>query len=518
MSRNRSKGAAQFMPKLIATIGAGLLAGSGGAFAADADDNGNYFRLGGYVRAWASWNLMDHPETARHNDRYDLSMLRGALSLNADAKTGPLLWKAIVRSDQEKLTSYEKRLQDMVKDGQGPGSHMIDEYRRTDLREFYVDADPSDRVHLRLGKQQVVWGETDFYHPTDLIQGFDFRWRSFLEGESDELRKPLIMANATVSVPEADGALQIIVRPGLDRKRDIGNEYQLSGGRWMAQPYKGVDFLGGGLMRYDQKHPAGDQKDVTGGARWTGIAGDYNYAFSVLNTFYPDAVVNPAANPYKKAPQGSLGDWIFPRVTVYDASVSTQIPSIDAVLNVEMAYQRDRVFNTGSRLSAPGIGGVPGTGPVVKKDVVTTTIRMDKQLRLMDLLGTNQASFFSVQIFDTWIKDWKSSDDIVAQFGYAAPMKRHDTVITAYITLNYINSRLNPGLAVGRNLSTQDAFVIPSLSYSYGNNWRFLAEADLFFPKHQQRYATAQWTDRDTYPLADLARNNQFMIRATYQF
>lgn len=519
MARNGNKRGAVPVPKMVATIGLGFLVGSSNAFSAGADDstvqlsgagNDNYFKLGGYVRTWASWNLKDHPETPQ-DDKGSLQMLRGSLSLNADAKTGPLLWKAIVRSDQEKLTNYEKHLQDQVRAGTpgGPGSDMIEEYRRTELREFYVDADVGERVHLRLGKQQVVWGETDFFHPTDLIQGYDFRWRSFLEPESDELRKPLIIANATIDFPEADGSMQLILRPGLDRKKDIGNNYQLSGGRWMAQPFKGVDFLSG-ITTYDREHPAGDYQDVTGGLRWTGISGSYSYAVSALNTFYPDAVLNPAANPYRKAPEGALGDWIYPRVTVIDASVSTEIPAIDAVVNAEVAYQRDRVFNTGSRLSTPGIG------PVIKKDVITTTVRVDKQLKTMDLLGTNQASFFSVQLFDTYIKDFDSSDDIVLQIGYGAPAKKHDTILTAFITLNYMNSRLNPGLAVGQNLSTGDAFAIPSISYSYGDNWRFLAELDMFFPKNQKR--SAAQVERSTYPLADLANNNQFMLRATYQF
>lgn len=500
--------------KAIPAILMGLVMVPSCSFAEEAEREASsgeyYFKLGGYVRTWASWNLKDHPETSQ-DDKYSLSMLRGSLSLNADAKTGPILWKAVGRADREHLTSYEKTLQSQVQATTpgGPGSDMINEYNRGELREFYGDVDLGERVHLRLGKQQVVWGETDFFHPTDLIHGYDFRWRSFLEGESDELRKPLIIANATVKVPEADGALQVIVRPGLDRKKDIGNNYELSGGRWMAQPFKGIDFFAGATT-YDVEHPEGNYKDTTGGVRWTGIAGSYNYAVSWLNTLYPDAVLNPAANPYKKAPVGGLGDWFYPKVNVYDVSVSTEMPAIDAVLNAEVAYQKDRIFNTGTGLATPG------QGPVISKDVVTTTIRMDKQLKLMDLLGTNQASFFSVQLFDTWIKDFNSADDIVAQIGYGAPAKKHDTILTAFISLNYMNSRLNPGFAVGRNVRTGDAFAIPSISYSMGNNWRFLAEADLFFPKHQK--VSAAQVERATYPLADLANNNQFMVRATYQF
>lgn len=472
----------------------------------------NNLTLGGFVRTWASMNLQNHPETPGAGAG-TLSMLRGSLELDAKLKTGPLTWTAVGRSDREVLTSYEKDLQNLARQNTpgGPGSSVLSQYDQDELREFYADADVGDRVHLRLGKQQIVWGETDFFHPTDLIQGYDYRWRSFLEPESDEVRKPLIMANAKISVPEVDGQLQLVLRPGLDAKRDIGNSYDLYGGRWSPQPFQGVDFLAG-AVHYDYDHPYGRANSPTGGARWTGIAGPVNYAFSYLNTFTPDPVLNPAANPIGKTPSGLLGDFFFPKINVYDASVSSQLPAIDTIVNAEIAYQPNRYFNTGTGLP----NGTQGTGPVVRKDVIETTLRLDQELSLERLLGTNAASLLSVQLFDQWIQNFKSSDDIVAQVGWSAPAKRHDTILTAFLTLNYMNSRLNPSLAGGIDISTGDSFVIPSLTYSVGNHWRFLAEADIFLPRHA-RTSPVQ-LGQSTYGLAGYGNNDQLLLRATYQF
>ncbi|WP_233464917.1 DUF1302 family protein [Paraburkholderia madseniana] len=472
----------------------------------------NYLTLGGFVRTWASMNLQNHPETSR-NDAGTLQMLRGSLELDAKLKTGPLTWTAVGRADREVLTTYQKDLQNLARQNTpgGPGSSLLSQYNQTELREFYVDADVGDRVHLRLGKQQIVWGETDFFHPTDLIQGYDYRWRSFVEPESDEVRKPLIMANAKIAVPEAGGTLQLVIRPGLDRKRDIGNTYDIYGGRWSVQPFQGVDFLSG-IVRYDYDHPYGKASSPTGGARWTGIAGPVNYAFSYLNTFTPDPVLNPAANPIGKSPSGLLGDFFFPKINVYDASVSGQIPVIDTIVNAEIAYQPNRYFNTGTGLP----NGTQGTGPVIRKNVILTTLRLDKELSLERLLGTNAASLLSIQLFDQWIQNFKSSDDIVAQVGWSAPAKRHDTILTAFLTLNYMNSRLNPSLAGGVDISTGDGFVIPSITYTVGNHWRFLAEADIFLPRHA-RTSPAQ-LGQSTYGLAGFGNHDQLLLRATYQF
>src|SRR5581483_6063897 len=124
-------------------------------------------------------------------------------------------------------------------------------------------------------------------------------------------------------------------------------------------------------------------------------------------------------------------------------------------------------------------------------------------------------SLISMQMFDTWIQHFKANDDIVAQVGWSAPAKRHDTILTAFLTLNYMSSRLNPQLAGGVDVSTGDAFLIPSVEYQVGNHWRFRAEADLFFPKHSRGPLQP---GQSTYALADFANNSQLLLRATYQF
>jgi len=481
----------------------------------DAADGGGGLRLSGYVRTWASFNLQDPPETSE-NDRGDLSMLRGAVSLNADLKTGPLNWKAVVRADREYKTKYLERLENLNKTSAllagGPGSDILSLYNRGEIRELFVDVDPTDRLHLRLGKQQVVWGETDFFHLTDLIHGFDFRWRSFLERENDEVRKPLILLNAKLDVPEANGSLQVVVRPGLNRDRDNGNTYDLSGGRWALQPNKGVDFLAPGGLTYDYRHPDANTKDTTGGVRWSGIAGPVNYAVSYLKTFNPNPVVNSAFAPFGKTPTGALGDFIYPKIDVVGASASGEVTAIDAVLNGEIAFQRKVPYNVGANFFG---GALPGFGGITRKNVVVGSIRLDKQLRLQPYLGTHAPSLFSIQLFDTWIQNFKSSDDLVELVGYGAPVKEHTTILSGFITFSYQHGTVNPQLAFGSDLSNGDSFLIPSVEFKWGNNWRLLAEADLWFPKHQKRPGQVETS---AHPLGGFAHNSQLLLRATYQF
>lgn len=477
-----------------------------------AESSDNYFNVGGYVRSWASMNLQNHPETG--SGAGQLSMLRGSAELNANAKTGPFRWTVVGRADREVLTSYEKQLQQLNRTNTpgGPGSSLLDLYNQTELREYYVDFDIGELTHFRVGKQEVAWGETDFFHLTDLINGYDYRWRSFLERDNDELRKPLLMVNGKFDVPALQGSLQLVVRPGIDRLRDVGNTYDLSGGRWAGQPNKGIDFLAPGALTMNYRHPYGNANDVSGGARWTGLLGSANYSFSYLNTYHPDPIVNSAFAPWGEKPTGTLGDFIFPKMNVFGASVSNEIPAIDAVVGAEVAYQNHVAYNVGSNFLN---GALPGFGGVKTKNVVVTSLRIDKQLRLMQLLGTSEDTFTSLQLFDTWIQNFHDSDDLVYQAGFGKKAKRHTMLLTGFFTLNYMNSRLNPGLAAGMDVTNGDAFVIPSVEYKVGNHWRFVAEADIFFPRHQKYPGQVE---QSMGPLGGFANNDQFLVRATYQF
>ncbi|RJG02481.1 DUF1302 family protein [Noviherbaspirillum sedimenti] len=526
--------------------------------AVEEESNGNYFKVGGYARTWLSWNLRDkidvtsplpgQPPYSQLGGKGKMMMQRAAVQLTADAKSGPVTWRAVGRVDREAITSYQKELQSrscysatIAGSPVGPGCNVRDSYNQGELREFYADFNLGERVSVRLGKQQVVFGETDFFHPNDLLHGFDYRWRLFGEPESDELRKPLIMANVKIAVPEAQGSLQVVVRPGWDRKKDIGNTYDISGGRWSASPNMGVDYLAyATAFNYD--HPDADYKKVTGAIRWAGTAGNLNYALGYQRVFQPDFVLNPCgvfagagqrdasgcvgSLYYKQAPQNkAYGDWIYPIIDVFGFSASGESQTIDAVVNFEMAYQKGRLFNSNSNVSgvpnASGFFQIPnnaGTmGPIVKKDVVQTTLRIDKQVRLQDWLGTNAPSFSSIQIFDTWVPQLRSGEDVVAAVGGAAPLRKHYTIGTALMQFPYMNSRLTYMLAVGREFQARTSFFIPSVTYNIGNNWRLSADAVFFRADHAR-------TDNIVDPgyqsagFAAMNRHDYATIRATYQF
>ena len=74
------------------------------------------------------------------------------------------------------------------------------------LREGYVDLDFSQvPLHLRIGRQQIVWGETDFFRMLDRVNALDLTWHLVWETEGqhgwDQLRIPYWMVKYLWDLP-----------------------------------------------------------------------------------------------------------------------------------------------------------------------------------------------------------------------------------------------------------------------------------------------------------------------------
>lgn len=488
---------------------------------APAGESGNKFHVGGYLRAWSSYNLQDLPETAG-NDKWKASMVRGAALLDLDATTGPLQWKAVGRADRELKTDFLKDLE-RLRAGNGTAvggenGSITDNYNNASLRELWVEFPLGGAASVRLGRQQIVWGESDFFHAMDVVHGYDQSWRLFFEGENEEWRKPLWLVSGKFQVPAAQGQIQAFVRPGVDSCKDIGNTYDIRGGRWFFQPYRGFDLSA--LTDNDCAHPDGDFKKPTGGIRWSGTANSLNYSLAYVRTFAADPLANSAAKPYRKKPTGAVFDLIHPLIDVFGMTVSGYSAALDSVLSAEMAYTKDQPYNIGTgTLAAPTVAGNVGLGlgGVMKKNTLTTMLRIDKNLNLQGLLGTNRPSLSSIQLFDTTVLAYRESDDLARLFAYGAPLKRHSTILTAFAVLNYASDTINPSVAAGIDAHNGGGFFIPAVEFALGDNWRAKVEADVLWARRSSTKLFDS-TNPGTQLFGYFANNSQLVFRLTRQF
>lgn len=500
----------------------------------------------GDVSAAFSWNMQD---TLRSNKGFSetlpdtkgkMSMQRYTAKLNVDSTINEnISWAGKVRLVKDVSVGYLDTLEDI----RGLGITGADArhhndlsrmYSRSELRELYTDIKPNDRVLLRLGKQQVVWGESDFFQAMDMVHGYDFTWRSFLEPGNEDLRKPLVLANLTVQVPELEGKVQALFRPGrLNRKDSIGNTFDIVGGRWANQPLKGIDFRT--ITPYNYEASGADARDDTWGIRWSGIAKEVNYSLSYLKTFNPVPVLSMApqvatgfignptpiptgSEPFNPTFRGIAGEVVYPKVDLFGLTASGYSAAADAVFSTEIAYIRDFAYNAGQTSFWSLILGGPGYDGVKRKNVVRSMLRMDKNLAFTQtLLGTEKPAFFSVQLFDTWIKNFDEKEDLVQLVGFGQRSKEHSTLVTMILDTSYANGTINPALVAGYDISYGGGFAVPSITYQYGKSWRFKLEYDYFWHRGE-RTAANDNVERHGSLFGYFANNNQLYLKATYQF
>jgi hypothetical protein len=474
----------------------------------------------GFLQQGVSFNTQNLIETP-DNDKWDTQMIRSTAYGEIQTDMDWSLWTVVYRYDLEKESLTDQNIQKIRDAGGSKDDLTKDIYTNFDFREWYGDFKFGDRFLFRGGKQQVVWGNTDFFSGLDIVNGYDNSWRSFLEAPNEQRRKPLIMANLTTEVPEYDGSLQLILRPGLDRDKDIGNTYDIFGGRWAQQPNKGVDFFANHLMTYNLDHPEGDQEDPTYGARWDGRIGGLDYGVMYLHSFFGDPVVNPSeatfgalgAQHYKEEPQGILGDFFFKQVDITGLTLNYYVAPLDIVARTELSYSWNVCYNYGTDFAG---GTLPGFEGVIEKDVVRMMFNFDRNVKFAEwMFGAYRPGFLSLQVFDNWIMDYDEDEDIVLQAGYGREVEEHETIGTAILSWNYYYDRVTPQLAAGYDFTNQGAFLIPSLSFTYGDHWRLMFEYDRFINMNGKKPGEVE---EDHGLLHGLDNNDQFYVRLQYQF
>ncbi len=516
------------------------------------------WEIGGYVRGHVSVNL-GNPYLAdpanggepKGDYKHDLSMVRASVRLNFFKDFGTSQFGASVRGAQEYETGYLKDLQrvadqyaatDLFSGRQRSSVDLMDDvYNEVEVREAWWQTEIRPGTTLKLGKQQVVWGETDFFQSLDVIHGYDFRWRSFLEAENEELRKPLWMANLVQRFDAVDGSLQAIFIPGRMNPADQrGNNYDVEGGRWANTPNRGITFAAapfGADVPYNYDHSKADMDDAAYGLRWKSMAGQWEYSLGWFRGPAQVPVINPNPdNPlgvgdsasgrtflgawhgeYRSDRNSTVGELVFPQIDVFGATANRYLESMDAVFSIEASYIPDNAFNVGVDAGeAGGCAFFPGFCGVVERDTLKTMLRLDKQVNLGSWLKTSRPSFFSMQVFNTWIPDFKREDEIVNLAGFSGRTKEHSTIVTAILGMNYDNDRINPTLAIGSDLTYGGGFIIPSVEFAYGNHWRIKAEADIFFNRRHQERALTGFNDTNLFGY--FQGNNQLSVRVTYQF
>ena len=349
------------------------------------------------------------------------------------------------------------------------------------LRELYVDF-LSDRLDLRLGRQQVVWGTADGVKILDAVNPTDMR--EFTLDDYADSRIPLWMIKLEYA-PTLNGTAQFLFIPDFQanyippldapftfRASELG---QANVAEWLnpsSGPFPGGSFL----QREDVKpDPWKDLSDSSIGVRWLDVLGGFEYTLNFLYSYYLSGAnyswFEPAPGP--PIPTITLNlEKRYERIYLYGASFTkalTKGPLSGLTIRGEFAYIQD----------VPTYYDGPLGVAVTKMDNFNYVLGFDKYL------VTNL--FASLQ-FIQFITSKPNYQGNSLLFGPTlGPMDQVTTMLSLKVSTDFMHERLKPEVLVIYGLDN-DWKITPKVQFEILDSLTAVAGVHIFEGKPQNLY------------------------------
>ncbi len=491
----------------------------------------------------------------RHGDKFlTPSMLRSTLMLEADWNPlDDVNVHAIFRGVRSLQVTSDSEAQPPIPGAVSDKASWVREnfYTENDLREIYVTAFPTDWWTLKIGRQQVSWGEIGQYRLLDVVNPSDTTWHFGTFESFEDTRIPLYMLNTTFDMAPIDSSLDIVWIPMLDERSNFVTTPLTLVGAWglplaPVQDDKGIAKEK--IARKIFEYPENKLENSRVGARWKGslFDGDFNYT---LVYFYghqltppiPKYYISRAPIPYRDLhgefqafpDEGTDVYLYFPRQHTAGFSFEFSLDNpIGAAVRVEAAIEPWRVFPTNSlETSALAIErgelykagkldeeavpklndqdhtksylGTPGVDNWAsktyfrqrEKHVVNYAVQIMRPT-MIRFLNPTQNVMVVGQLMHSVVLDYSDADRLIDVPGYdSSKTREHDIKLIMVMFTNYLNGMLVPKLSVIYALP-QDAIISAGLGIVLGNHWRLNFAGNVFIGENPYR-GVGLFRDRD---------------------
>ncbi|MCX5702882.1 MAG: hypothetical protein NT066_00050 [Candidatus Omnitrophica bacterium] len=373
------------------------------------------------------------------------------------------------------------------------------------LRECYLDL-LTDKLDMRLGKQQVVWGTADGVRILDIVNPLDYtEWT--LKDYIDS-RIPLWMINAEGKLL-MNGQLQLLLIPDYQPNyyAPAGAPFTLRTVQLTALP----PTRGTTVSTISQK-PARNFENTKVGLRWRHIIEGhaFEYTLNYLNTYdfassaYTD--VAPVIMMIGGVPT-VIGANVFTtrraeRIQVFGGTFSKTItegvmlPGLGKgwTLRGELAYISGGAMNFGIDANAKG---------TVDVDQYNYVLGFDKSF------FTNWQ--FSFQFIQMWaLQKEKATGFLKPQYtllngATRGPLDKVETILTLMLATDFLHEKLKPQILILYG-DDRDWRISPKVSYEISDQW--LATAGLHFFEGKEQYLNGGQFDK----------NDQVFLELKYTF
>lgn len=468
------------------------------------DKEGNY-QLGGYLQNLSGIRLKDGTRLAdgtRNYEAGDLSMFRNELFLDLSARISyRFQFKAIGRGHYEGVWGLDDDVNQLPKDKKArPGPHALDMESDFDFREYYMTIREGDFL-VKLGRQQVAWGEADAIPIADVVNPLDLSWRwSFPTWE--EIRIPLHMLNAFYTVPGSAHELkfELVYIPADFRPHN----FAYPGANWDVYSNIGLPNAVGEMI-FDQMEedlPDNNLSNPQGGVRVRALLGPWDTYWFVfygrdkagVSTVNLDDVMAGDPLPLR---------YEFPYTTTIGMTFNVYAPWLETVFRGEAGYVIDQPFTADL---IPGVMPHEGWSPfdIGEFDTLEVMIGFDYNA-MIPFLNRTKSFFFSGQVDNKYIFDF--DEDQYRSFFGNNDHKDWRILFSLLINTEYMEGKIVPQVLGVSFLNEESGFFDANVTYKptftlsfalgYTGIWGNENNAGLFFGPIQNNdevYARIKWS------------------------
>jgi len=360
------------------------------------------------------------------------------------------------------------------------------------LRECYLDV-LTDRLDLRLGKQQVVWGTADGVRILDLVNPLDYReWT--LKDYIDS-RIPLWMINAEGNLL-MNGQLQVLLIPDWQ-----ANYYPPAGAPFTLRTVRiGAEAAQKVTTQTIDEKPAHNLKNTKIGLRWRNIIEGhaFEYTLNYLHTY------NFASSAYTNVQFVPLTVFVTRRAEQIEILGGTFSKTITEgillpglakgwTLRGEFAYIKGDAFNYGTDRNIAG---------TIDVDQYNYVLGFDKNF------WSNW--IFSFQFIQMWAKPVEKNSSFnknkftLLNGATRGPLDELETILTLQIATDFLHERLKPQVLIIYG-DDNDWRISPKVSYEISDQW--LVTTGLHFFEGRESGLSGQFD-----------KNDQLFLEAKYSF
>lgn len=351
------------------------------------------------------------------------------------------------------------------------------------LRECFFDVF-TERLDIRLGKQQVVWGTTDGVRILDMVNPLDYR--EWTIKDYSQIRIPLWMLKLEGELM-MNGHLQLLVIPDYEPNyfAPAGSPFALRATVLSAQqtPHPNTTTI--------EDRPSRKLEDSKIGLRWrnvieTGIASGLEYTLNYLHTYdFSDSYYTSLAYDYSSLTVIRKAEQIDVFGFSFNKSITKGMFGDFAkgwTIRGEFAYVTKGAMGYGLDASIKGNADV---------DQYNYALGFDRTF----FTNWDFSAQFIQLIADTRDNIRQSNEEYTLLFGPTrGPLDTVETIITMRLATDFMHERLKPEILLiyGDN---NDWRISPKVSFEVNDNWMVTTGLHIFEGRPQ--HLNGQFDDND---------------------